>query len=551
MTPDDYRKAAELFTRACQLPDNERSAFVARSCGDTPKLFQAVTGMLAHDAAGPEETVAFGDAATLEFVSDTTDAADDSTPILGRTFAGYELLEELGSGGMGVVYKARQLRPERLVALKTIRGARFVSQDDIQRFVNESKAAGNLQHPGVVPVFDAGCENGVHYFSMQYVEGMTLADALSSETHSREQLLEILLPVCQAVAHCHQHGVVHRDLKPSNILLDEGGQPKITDFGLARHLDNQSTLTVPGEIMGTPGYMPPEQAAGSNGSSGPPADVYSLGAILYHMLTGRPPVLAQDVNLAGAIRLIREHDVVAPRALQRSIPRDLDTICWKCLQKDPTQRYPQALELADDLKRYLDGEPIQARGLSWFGLFMRWARQQPGLAVTWIAIALFYVWHLLHYYVLTGEPKPIAFHVWSTLFAVVWATGAWGFQRALLTYGGRSRILFAWATMDVLLLTLYLCVGGIQGATSGLALLYFPIVAASSLRFRPDLVAYVTLLSLTGYVLHVWRNNSTELPDVSLDQSVPFALCLVTIGVCQYFTLRRSRFAIESLQRKP
>ena len=233
--------------------------------------------MLAHDLPEPPETVSHGGTSAAGGSPDTVRDRADSTLTHGRTFAGYELLEELGSGGMGVVFKARQLHPERLVALKTIRGARFVSQDDVQRFINESQAAARLQHTGIVPVFDAGCEDGVHYFSMQYVEGQTLADVLASETHSRQQLLEILLPVCQAVAHCHQRGVVHRDLKPSNILIDEAGQPKIMDFGLARHLDNNSTLTVPGDIMGTPGYMPPEQAGGADRSAGPAADVYSLG----------------------------------------------------------------------------------------------------------------------------------------------------------------------------------------------------------------------------------------------------------------------------------
>ena len=210
--------------------------------------------------------------------------------------------------------------------------------------------------------------------------------------------------------------------------------------------------------------------------------------------------MARDVNLAGAIQLIREHDVVAPRALQRSVPRDLDTICWKCLQKDPAQRYPQALDLADDLKRYLDGEPIQARGLNWFETL-----HAVGSPTTWpgrdvdrdcavlrlapaASVSSYRVKHGLSHSIF-GPP----------FLPSCGPTGAWGFQRALLKYGGRSRILFAWATMDVLLLTLFLIVGGMHGAASGLVYLYFPIVAVSSLRFRPDLVAYVTLLSLSGY----------------------------------------------------
>lgn len=284
--------------------------------------------------------------------------------IAGQPFGNYKLIEEIGRGSMGVVFKARHTGLDRLVALKTIRAGRLASEADVRRFVNESQAAAQLHHVGIVPVFEVGCENGAHFFAMQFIEGTNLTEIINEQSKTRREMLELFLTVCEAVAHCHRQGIIHRDLKPSNILIDEEGKPKVTDFGLARNLDRDSTLTATGDVMGTPGYMPPEQAFGDPSAASKTVDVYSLGAILYHILTGRPPILARDVNLAGAIQLVRDHDVVAAKYFDRKIHRDLDTICSKCLQKNPQKRYADAGEMAADLKAHLEGENIQARGLN-------------------------------------------------------------------------------------------------------------------------------------------------------------------------------------------
>ena len=557
MTPEEYEKATELFALASELPEADREAWVTGACQNCPALKQTVMAMLGCDQGFDSvEDRGFGFVPPIEI--DATLASQSSadrqvdpaeSP---KTLGKYELLREVGRGSMGVVFQARQKQPDRLVALKTIRAGRLASEADVKRFVNESQAAAKLNHDGIVPVYEVGCENGVHYFSMQFIEGQSLEELTSGRKRNRRQMIELLAEVCEAVSHCHEHGIIHRDLKPSNILIDAKGKPKVSDFGLARNLHYDSTLTATGDVMGTPGYMPPEQAVESSTVANPTADVYSLGAILYRILTGRPPILARDVNLAGAIQLIRDHDVVAAKFFDRKIDRDLDTICSKCLEKEPGKRYVHAGELAADLRAYLDDEPIQARGLGVYRRVLRWARQQPGLAVSWAAILMIFSWHLSHFYILSVGQLTMNLHVNAILVAGCWALGAWGFQRALMLYGGRSLILFTWATMDVILLSLLLCVREIGGASSYITFLYFPIVAVASLRMRIDLLIYTTGLSLTAYWIHVVRNSMEEtLVAVPAANAVMFSLSLLTLGLVQYFSLRRSRFAIESFAKRP
>ena len=338
---------------------------------------------------------------------------------------------------------------------------------------------------------------------------------------------------------------------PPNILLDAQLNPKVSDFGLAKNLEVDSTLTAVGDLMGTPGYMAPELVQGlALPSLQKTLDVYSLGAILYHLLTGRPPIQARDVNLMGAIQLIRDHDVVSPRIFDRRIAKDLDTICTKCLETDPAARYADAGELLNELEVHLQGEPIKSRGLSLTQRVIRWAKHRPGLAVSWTATTLLMVWHLVNYYFL-GVGLSNRFHWSATGLAFLWAFGAWGFQRALLFFGGRSLIHFAWATMDVVILSLLLLLPEMDGANAHLVFAFFPIVAVSALRMRLDLVAYVTVLSILAYLGHVLRNNLvTDLTDINQSTYVTFPLCIATLGLIEYFSLRRSQFAIESFRKR-
>jgi WD40 repeat protein/tRNA A-37 threonylcarbamoyl transferase component Bud32 len=298
-----------------------------------------------------------------------------------RRVGDYELLEQIGQGGMGVIYKARQLSLSRLVAVKMIRPDRLATAADVLRFRSEAEAAADLDHPNIAPIYEVGEHEREHYFSMKLLGGGSLAEHLPRLRSDLRAAVGLMATVARAVHHAHQRGLLHRDLKPANILLDEQGRPYVTDFGLAKRLGpkpSEMSLTQQGMIVGTPSYMAPEQADAAGGVS-TAADVYSLGAILYELLTGRPPFRA-DTPLETLVQL-REREPASPRRLNRRVNRDLETVCLKCLNKQPQQRYPSAVALADDLERWLTGESIQARPAGRCERAFKWARRRPALAV--------------------------------------------------------------------------------------------------------------------------------------------------------------------------
>ena len=271
----------------------------------------------------------------------------------------HDILEEIGRGGMGIVYRARQRSLDRLVALKVMAPGGFVSEGERARFRREAESAARLEHPHIAPVYEVGISGETPYFTMRLLEGKTLANVLFQGPLAPREAANLLFPVARAVEYAHTRGVLHRDLKPANILLDEGGRPYITDFGLAKRIEAGATLTQSGAILGTPSYMPPEQAAGSRGQVGPRSDVYSLGAILYQMLTGRPPF--QAASPLDTLLSVLEEDPPLPRLLNPRADRDLELIALKCLQKPPDLRYASAGALADDLEAYLRGESLSVR----------------------------------------------------------------------------------------------------------------------------------------------------------------------------------------------
>ena len=333
----------------------------------------------------PIEETALVDAASD--VLDTTQTSPNDTPPPAipsslprpreedppKRFGDYELLHELARGGMGVVYRAYHVPLQRVVALKMIKAGDFASAADVKRFHTEAEAAANLDHPNIVPVYEVGEWDGRPYYTMGFIGGQSLGDVLKQGPMPQLQAADFSKTVCEAIAHAHAHGVVHRDLKPGNILIDTAGNLRVADFGLAKRVDGEGSLTSTGQVMGTPSYMPPEQAAGRVDEVNAGSDIYSIGAVLYCMLTGRPPF--QAASPVETLRQVLECEPVAPRDLNSEIDRDLETICLKALEKSPANRYGSVSAMGDDLQRFLTGAPITARRVGRAERMWRWCRR--------------------------------------------------------------------------------------------------------------------------------------------------------------------------------
>jgi tetratricopeptide (TPR) repeat protein/tRNA A-37 threonylcarbamoyl transferase component Bud32 len=321
-------------------------------------------------------------------------AAEPLPPSVGD----YELLEVIGRGGMSVVYKARQKSLNRLLAVKMIRARDAEATVDLQRLLHEAETIAHLDHPHLVPVYEVGWDQGVPYFSMKLMEGGSLADALPRWAVQPRAAARLMVQVARAVHHAHQRGILHRDLKPSNILLDQDGQPHVSDFGLAKRLETNSGLTQSGAIVGTPSYMAPEQARGRQGTITTATDLYGLGAILYTLLTGHPPFRGDTV--LDTLEQVKELEPERPSGKNRRVDRDLETICLKCLRKEPRQRYGSAEALAEDLERWLTGVPILARRTRLGERLAKWAKRRPAFAamvgitsLALLALLAGAVWH--------------------------------------------------------------------------------------------------------------------------------------------------------------
>jgi serine/threonine protein kinase len=321
-------------------------------------------------------------------------AASASMPPVGPAVAGlpfdrvgeYDILDKIGHGGMGLVLKARQRRLKRIVALKLIKLGQLAEEQEVARFLVEARAAAHLKHPNIVAVYDVGEHQGSPFFTMEYVEGQSLHKLISERPLQPQRAAIIIRKLALAVGYAHEAGILHRDLKPQNILLDKYEEPKITDFGLATNAQENSQLTATGTVLGTPSYMPPEQARGKHEEMGTWSDVYSLGATLYETLVGRPPFTA--ATLGETLQQVMTVDPVSLRSLNPAVPRDLETICLKCLEKSPARRYQTGNELADELQRFLDDRPILARPTSRTEKFVRWCRRNPFIAGSIAAVSV-------------------------------------------------------------------------------------------------------------------------------------------------------------------
>jgi WD40 repeat protein/serine/threonine protein kinase len=346
-----------------------------------PAAGDATTVPRAEYQGDSQEPIDFLDGCTGSFHGSGASEPDTKTPCPEPTIgsvAQYELLEEIAHGGMGVVYRAWDSSLNRFVALKKIRAGELASREEVQRFYTEARAAAALEHAGIVRVYEVGEHTGQHYYVMEFMEGGSLAGRVRERALPPREAVAILAQVAEAIVYAHSRGIIHRDLKPSNVLLDKDGRAKVGDFGLAKMIRNDSHLTITGQVLGTPAYMSPEQAAGKSLEAGPAADVYSLGATLFCLLTSRPPF--QAASTVETLEQVRDDEPVSPRRLNHAVNRDLETICLKCLQKEPSRRYATVAALAADLRHWLAGEPIAARPVTRLERLWRLCRRNPAIS---------------------------------------------------------------------------------------------------------------------------------------------------------------------------
>jgi serine/threonine protein kinase/WD40 repeat protein len=368
------RTAEAIFNAALELNADDRVDYLARACGHDDRLRQRVLRLLeAHEAS-------------TRFLPETPAAVSFGALRSTRVIGDYELLEEIARGGMGVVYRARQRSLDRIVAIKMILAGQFASREQALRFRAEAESAARLQHPNIVRIHETGEHEGQPYFSMDYVAGPNLGALVHEKPLPVRRAAAYVKTIAEAIHYAHEQGVLHRDLKPSNVLIDASDQPHITDFGLAKRVTKDSFLTVTGQVMGSPGFMPPEQAGAKSGKTGRPSDVYALGGILFYLVTGRAPFVAE-----GAVETLQQvvnAEPISPRLLNPTVPPDIATICLKCLEKQPGRRYATAHDLAEELGRFLRDEPIVARPASGAERLWRWCKRKPAIAISIAAIAL-------------------------------------------------------------------------------------------------------------------------------------------------------------------
>ncbi len=413
---------SELLLRWEELRERGQAVSAEELCRDCPELADDVRRRIAALEA-------------VYRVPNRPPADTPPDPAEAPRLRGYEVLGLLGSGGMGVVYKARDVRLKRLVALKMILAGAHARPEERDRFRREAEAVARLQHPNVVHVYEVGEQDGRPFLALEYVGGGSLAERLGGKPQPADEAARLVRALALAVHAAHRQGIVHRDLKPANVLLAEDGTPKVTDFGLAKRLD-EAGLTQTGAVLGTPSYMAPEQAVGDSRGVGPHTDVYALGAILYELLTGRPPF--EGATLLETLEQVRAQEPLPLRRLRSDVPRDLETICRKCLEKEPARRYASAQSLADDLGRFLGGELIHARSFTLADRLARtlsrdqelyrfravWQRLWPAPL---LIAPLFFGLHLLPFLLLRGTPAypPVAAAVTLGLFTVPLAFFLW------------------------------------------------------------------------------------------------------------------------------
>jgi serine/threonine-protein kinase len=463
------------------------------------------------------------------------------------SFGNYELLREIGRGGMGVVYKARQKGLDRVVAIKMILSSHLANLDQVDRFYAEARAAAKLQDPHVVAIHDVGAIHGQHYFAMEFIEGPSLAQRLHSGPIEPEAAAKLVATVARAVDRLHARGIVHRDLKPSNILLDRSGRPFVTDFGLAKMFSADRPETEnSAAIVGTPSYMAPEQASGRKSEVGPLSDVYSLGAILYEMIAGRPPF--EERNPLDTLVQVLESEPVPPGRLREGVPKALEAICLKCLEKSPGERYSSASELANDLDRYLTGEVVEARKLGVWTHLRRWSRREPSLVSRLSVMAISVSILQLDAFLRESYDQRL---VSRRVLAVV-ALGtiaSLSFQGLLKRERWSTLARYAWATADVILFATVVMI--LDGLGTSMVAGFFLLVAASGLWFRERLVGYTTALAVVAYGVLVGIQAAIEHRLTTPHLHILFMSLLAVSGLIIGYQVKRVRALSLYYEHRP
>jgi serine/threonine protein kinase len=481
---------------------------------------------------------------------------DDRSTLPGRTapgsvpvplIPGYDILAELGRGGMGVVYKARHLKLNRIVALKMILAGGHSNHDDRVRFLAEAEAVAALQHPNIVQIFEIGQHDGLPYFTLEYVGGGSLASKIRNSPVPGLEAAAIVEQLARGMAYAHNKGLIHRDLKPANVLLTESGLPKITDFGLAKYFagggEGSGGITRSGAIMGTPSYMSPEQAQ-SRREVGPAADLYSLGAILYECLTGKPPF--EGNSTVDVVLQVIGADPTPPHRLKSDIPKDLELICLRCLEKSPEQRPASAADLVAHLTQFLQGENVTAVRLPLRQSLVRWCRARPAVTAH-IGVLLTCALVVSVKVALAGNDHLSPIFPWVRLHIVLSFIGLWmllsaAFQRGLRREATAWLVPFVWAAVDVAILSVTLLLT--DTFNSPLSIGYPLMVAASGLWLRGRIVWFTTVTNMLGYAAALAVLLVAGHAD-NLHRHAIFLASLIGVGYTVAYQVRR----IQNLSR--
>jgi serine/threonine-protein kinase len=516
--------------------NHDRLMVVARASGHADGSDRAEDAKM----AGPHQATSDGGenpllAATKSWTDKTIQYAHGPTMEQSagdvQRIGGYELLEEIGRGGMGVVYKARQVGLNRTVALKMIKSGHLAGEEEVARFRAEAASAGRLDHPGIVPIYEVGQWCGLPYFSMGYVEGESLAAKIANGPLPPRQAALLTMKIASAVDYAHQRGVIHRDLKPANVLVDASGQPKITDFGLAKSATGAAQLTTTGQILGTPNFMPPEQASGRRESINELADVYGLGAILFALCVGRAPF--QAASQLDVVLQVLDRPPTPPSTLNRAVPKSLEQICLRCLEKRPEDRYASASALADDLARFLKDEPIEAHRMGLWHKLRRWGRREPALVAHLGAIVIALLIVLIVHWTLRDNPAYAYRHA-GALSA--WALTSLALQQGMHVPRWAVWARWAWALVDVVFFTVILYMA--EPPRGPLLVGYPLVIAAAGLFFQVRFVAFATVISVVSYVALI-----LVVPDEAVKPHfcILFAFGLSVLGLIVAVQVRRVR----------